>query len=221
MPGEGPLVEAINVELERFPSIAFAVLFGSAALDRLRADSDVDLAIYDDVRGLLEIETNHPVSYEVDLQVSVERATNRNVDLLILNRAPATVCASALLTGHPVLIRDRSLYSRYYLAVTNVAMDFIQTERELREIRQRSRSVSELDRSRLERILDVIAEEAQDAPRFREVSLEQYLNSRDVRRDLLAHEYLDIRFRRIGEFVTEGVEAVRELAETARTWLGA
>ena len=36
----------VGSELERFPHLTFAVLFGSAASGRLRPDSDVDVAVY-------------------------------------------------------------------------------------------------------------------------------------------------------------------------------
>ena len=71
----------------------------------------------------------------------------RTVDLLVLNRAPATVCASAVGTGVPVFVRDDSICSRYSLAVTDVAIDFLDTEREWRAIRARSASLSPRDRS--------------------------------------------------------------------------
>lgn len=90
------------------------------------------------------------------------------MELLILNRAPATVCAAAL-TGRIVLMRDRAFYTRYLLAVTSAATDFLQTEGEYRAIRGRSRSLSPVDRSRLERIVDFIDTELEDRQRFRGV----------------------------------------------------
>lgn len=52
---------------------------------------------------------------------------------------PLPVCAAALTSGRVVLMRDEAFYSRYFLAVTSVAIDFLQTEREYRAIRDRSR----------------------------------------------------------------------------------
>ena len=116
--------QAVRQALEPFAGVRFAVVFGSAAAGRLHGESDVDVAVYGDSGGLLEIEVEREIESETDIQISLERATNRNVDLLVLNRAPATVCAAALLTGRPVVIRDGALYRRYYLAVTDVASRF-------------------------------------------------------------------------------------------------
>ncbi len=150
------IADSVASALEPFASVSFALVFGSAVSGRLRADSDLDVAVYLHSSGYLEIEGDRQAAEEADIQIALERATGRNVDLLILNRAPATVCAAALLTGQAVVIREPSLYGRYFLAVTSVAIDFQQTVREYREIRDRSRSLSEIDRGRVERILDFL-----------------------------------------------------------------
>lgn len=100
-----------------FDQISFGVLFGSAIRGRLRDDSDLDVGIHVDAEGALEVEAEREVPGEGDVQVALERATGRNIDLLVLNRAPATVCSAALLTGQSVLIREEQLYARYFLTV--------------------------------------------------------------------------------------------------------
>ncbi len=272
------IVAAVGSELERFPHLIFAVLFGSAATGRLRPDSDVDVAVYGESASRLEIEQEREIDRETEIQIALERVTQRNVELLVLNRAPATVCAAALTSGRVVLMRDGAFYTRYFLAVTSVAIDFLQTEREYRAIRDRSRSLSPVDRSRLERIVDFIDAELQDRERFRGVTQHRYRSDRDLRRNLdrwveilinaaidigkivlssaqrpipytygqilaelealpdfaalsgrlqplaalrnlMAHEYLDLRFGRITRFVDEGAGAVDELSRLTRTWI--
>ena len=272
------IVAAAGLALERFPHLLFGFLFGSAAAGRLRSDSDLDVAVYQVSGGYLEIEAARDLEREADIQVALERATGRNVDLLLLNRAPASVCAAALLSGRPILVRDRAFYTRYFLAVTAAASDFLETEREYRAVRDRSRSLSAIDRSRLERILDFIGTELLDRDRFRSVTLDQYQGDRDLRRNLdrwvemlinaaidtgkivlaserrdvpftygqilaaleaverfsdlagrlsplaalrnvLAHEYLELRFGRVARFVASGADAVDQVARLARAWL--
>lgn len=274
------IAAAVGSELERFPHLTFAVLFGSAASGRLRPDSDVDVAVYGESAGRLEIEQEREIDRETEIQIALERAIQRNVELLILNRSPATVCAAALTSGRVVLMRDESFYSRYFLAVTSVAIDFLQTEREYRAVRDRSRSLSPIDRSRLERIVDFIDTELEDRERFRGITQNRYRSDRDLRRNLdrwveilinaaidigkivlssarrslpytygqilaeletlpdfaalsgrlqplaalrnlMAHEYLDLRFGRITRFVDEGAGAVGELSRLTRTWINA
>lgn len=272
------LTSAIATAVDQFPWVEFALLFGSGAVGRLRPDSDLDVAIYVDSGGGLEIEAIRQHADEAALQVALERVTERNVDLLILNRAPATVCASAFLTGRTVVVRNRALYTRYFLAVTDVAIDFLQTEREYRAVAARSHSLSELDKSRLLRILEFIETELQDVPQFREVSLAVYRSERDTRRNfdrwvetlisavldaakiilssehrpvpqtyaqilsdvetiqgfsslagalsalaalrnIMAHEYLDLRFPKVKRFAETDTENVRRFAVLCNEWL--
>ena len=238
----------------------------------------MDVALYQASAGKLEIEVDRELEREAEIQVALERATQRNVDLLTLNRAPATVCAAALLTGRPVLLRDGALYTRYLLAVTTVASDFLETESEYRVIRDRSRSLSPIDRGRLQRILDFIETELQDRDQFRAVTLAGYQSDRNLRRNLdrwvemlinaaidigkivlgserrpvpytygqiladleslapfsdlarrlkplatlrnvLAHEYLELRFGRVASFVEAGADAISRLPCLTQAWL--
>lgn len=276
---EPHFAEAIRAALEPFPHLLFGFLFGSAAAGRLRSDSDLDVALYQESMGMLEIEAERELEQEADIQIALERATQRNVELLNLNRAPATVCAAALVTGHPVLMRDAALHSRYFLAVTAAASDFLRTENEYRAIRDRSRSLTAADRSRLRRILDFIETELEDREQFRGVTLERYRADRNLRRNLdrwvemlinaaldvgkivlaserrpvpytygqiltelesvesfsdlagqlrplaalrnvLAHEYLELRFNRVAHFADTGAAAIAQLADLARKWPG-
>ena len=112
---------AIRQALEPFTGVRFAVVFGSAAAGRPHGESDVDVAVCGDSGRPLEIEVERKIESEADIQISLERATNRNIDLLVLNRAPATVCAAALLTGRVVVIRDAAVSSRITTEAGSVA----------------------------------------------------------------------------------------------------
>ena len=272
------LAEALRLALEPFEQIRFAVLFGSGAAGRLGPISDLDVGVYLDTGGRLEVEGQRDPEGEAEIQVALERATDRNVDLLVLNRASAMVCAAAMTTGRPVLVRDGPLFRRYYLAVTDVAARFLDTEREFRAIRSRSASLSALDRSRLERTVDFVQDELLDQAAMAGTTLERYRAERRTRRDLdrwvetlitatidigkvilaslrrpvpqtygqiladlealpdfsslagrlqplaglrnvMAHEYLDLRWTRVKDFVSSGSAVVGELAALTRAWL--
>ena len=46
------------------------------------------------------------------------------------------------MNGRQLYALDPSLYSRYFLAVTSVAIDFLETARDYRRIRDRSASIA-------------------------------------------------------------------------------
>ena len=58
----------------------------------------------------------------------------------------------------PVVIKDLSLYWGLFLAVSSAAEDFRKFTREFLEIKQRSRSLSEVDRDHLRRISDSLSD---------------------------------------------------------------
>ena len=177
-------------------------------------------------------------------------------------------------------MRDRALYTRYFLAVTDVAIQFLRTEQEFNDIRNRSRSLSPIDDARIKRIIRFVNDELEDRESFANVTLERYSSERDLRRNLdrwvetlinsaidigkivlsserrsapqtygqillelesipafapiknrlapfaslrniLAHEYLDLRFGRVVEFVKNGADSVGELANLVNAWLDA
>lgn len=104
--------------------VAFAFLFGSQAGGRATVRSDVDVAVY------FIPATRHPLEFEEDVRYAAEdgvlgdlsRLLGKDVELLVLNRAPAEVAASAL-CGIQICVRDWGLYLDYSAIATHVAID--------------------------------------------------------------------------------------------------
>lgn len=105
--------------------ISMAFLFGSREKGREVVESDMDIAVYfkpeRDIVGLEQAD----FYYETENQIwrEVESIVEREVDLLVLNRAAPNVADSAL-KGVPIIIKDRNLYLDLLLRVTSEAIDF-------------------------------------------------------------------------------------------------
>jgi predicted nucleotidyltransferase len=105
--------------------IAFAFLFGSQARGTATELSDVDIAVY------FYPEKRHPVEYEEekfydgedDIWTDVERILRKNVELLVFNRVPCSIAASAI-RGMPLAINDWGLYLDFMEVVTTEAEDY-------------------------------------------------------------------------------------------------
>lgn len=88
----------LKVVLARFPKIALAILFGSVALGRQRADSDLDIAVAAD----------EPLTVDDRLaiiSVLAER-TGRSIDLIDLKVAPEPLLGQVLRHGRRILGSD-------------------------------------------------------------------------------------------------------------------
>ena len=253
--------------------IAMAFLFGSTARREQTIESDIDIAIYyyPRTRALeWEEETEFPATDEI--WANIDRITSTNTDLVVLNCAPATVAYAVLDKNQPIIVKDISLYWRFFLTISSAAEDFRQFAREYWEIKRRSRSLGDVDKDRLLRTVDFLRNELADAGTFSDLSREVYLKDSNVRRNverwienivnasidiskvllassstripqtyretlsnlttlpgfdpaaaeklagfaklrnILAHEYLDIRWSRISAFILEAVPRYEYLA---------
>ena len=101
---------------ERESEILFGFLFGSLAAELTSQESDIDIAIYLKKEGS---------KLENKIQADLESILKKEVDLIILNRCPATIAWTALRKGIPLTIEDRGLYLDFMLEVSSEAEDFI------------------------------------------------------------------------------------------------
>ncbi|MCG8348206.1 MAG: nucleotidyltransferase domain-containing protein [Chloroflexales bacterium] len=107
--------------------IAAAVLFGSAAAGRLRADSDIDLALLFDPAHLPDTEAT------MRLRADIEELTRRDVDLVVLNRTSTILAFQALKTGTLIFCRNRKLFEAYVVRLISEYADFKRIRRPIEE----------------------------------------------------------------------------------------
>jgi len=167
------LVVPLRALLEHEPEVTLAFLFGSHATGRATTDSDIDVAVY----------LRHPEE-EDRIWAEVGRACGADVDLVLLNAAPATLVSAAIKTGIPLSVKDPALYWRLYLEASREAEDFVDFTSEYLEIARRSLSMSPEDRVRLTRRLEFLREEWSDLQRFFGVTFDEYRSSKALRREL-------------------------------------
>ena len=98
-------------------SIAYAILYGSAARGCLRRDSDVDVA----VRSLREL----GLWDVVDIALRLSDAVGLRVDVRTLSPGEDPVFAFEVFsTGRPIWIGDRGVYLRDYFKACKLYWDF-------------------------------------------------------------------------------------------------
>lgn len=123
---EKNLIQKLKKYFESKREIAFAFLFGSYARGNTNKLSDVDIAVYFYPKKRHPIEYEEEIFYdnEDDIWAEIEQILKKEVELLVLNRAPADVSATAI-RGIPLAINDWSLYLNFMEVITEVAEDFM------------------------------------------------------------------------------------------------
>jgi predicted nucleotidyltransferase len=96
----------IRLALTGGPPLRLALLFGSGARSELRADSDVDV-------GIIPRDPHLPLVAELDLQVRLERACGRAVDLVRLDQASTLLRWEAARAGVLVLADPPHEFPRF------------------------------------------------------------------------------------------------------------
>ncbi|TSA38392.1 MAG: nucleotidyltransferase domain-containing protein [Porphyromonadaceae bacterium] len=120
------LLNKLTLYFEERSDISFAFLFGSHANGSATNRSDVDIAIYfyPVVRHPVEFETEGTYEDENIIWANIETIVSKEVDMIVLNKVPATV-AAACLRGQPLMIKDSGLYLDFMTAVTDEADSFM------------------------------------------------------------------------------------------------
>lgn len=97
--------------------IIASFLFGSVTRGKASNDSDIDIAVWlkDEDRRL-----------EFKIWQDIEDILKKDVDLVILNRAPAILSWSIIRKGKPFVIKDRGRYMDILFDISNEAEDFIE-----------------------------------------------------------------------------------------------
>ncbi len=272
--------ESLRDYFSKQPYVSMAFIFGSYVKKRETSESDFDVAIYFKPKGkMLEWEETEDRADEDKIWSDIERIVGIKVDLVVLNRAPSTLALSVIQERMPIIIKDPSLYLRFFLAISSAAEYFTDFTKDFWAIKQRSLSLTEIDKQRLIRIIDFLETELADYPKFIDLDQKTYESDTIIRRNIerwaenivnssidiakiilasekkkipqtyrevmqelsllkdfknedaeklaqsaklrniLAHEYIDVRFRQIKKFTKESLPAYRALLYFAKKFI--
>lgn len=176
-------IELLKDYFSKRSDVIMAFVFGSRAKGEAVKISDWDIAVYfKPLSDIIERENDRDYPEEDKIWGDlIEILETDNVDLIVLNRAPANIAASAI-NGFSLVIKDRKLYLEFMLAVTREAEDFRQTSKEYAEVYWRSASLSEEDKDILNRRLIFLDSELRDADKFRDLTQLEYESDNMKRR---------------------------------------
>lgn len=168
-------IEKLKMWFETQKDIVLAFLFGSQAKGYARPISDWDVGIF------LVQESKER---EQKIWKELERIVGAEVDLVVLNRAPAKVAWPIVGTGITLTLKDHDVYMKEVRRLSEEADAWYTTADEYYRTFMRSASLSEADKRRLQEIVEFLSEAVKEYVRFRAVSQPQYMNDKDLKRSI-------------------------------------
>jgi uncharacterized protein YutE (UPF0331/DUF86 family)/predicted nucleotidyltransferase len=171
--GKSKKIKALKRYFEKKPEVILAFLFGSFAKRREMKESDVDIAIY-----LKEKEKRARIYRELC------HILEREVDLIDLEEAPASLVSNIFKTGIPLAIKDEKLYWELYLRMSNEAEDFLEFVEDFWKIYKTAKSLSIEARERLRIRFQFLDRELKFLEDFSKLSFQEYSEDETKRRNI-------------------------------------
>ena len=115
-------LQALKEYFGKRDDIVFAILFGSAARNAIRIEGDVDIAVYfKPEKGIEWEDFNKRYEGENRIGLDMEGLFNKDVDLIVLNRAKAVLADEIIRKGKPIIIKDKSIFMDFLCVITDEA----------------------------------------------------------------------------------------------------
>lgn len=156
--------------------VSMAFLFGSHSQNRAHSGSDWDIAVYfNPVQKIIEWEDREREYPEEDAvwDDCISILKSDSVDLVVLNRAPASIADTAM-HGIPLTIKDQRLFIEFTLIISRQAEDYRNFVDEYYAIKQRSASLIPADKEILQKTVSFLEEQMALYPYFSELSNQDY-----------------------------------------------
>jgi len=119
---------------------------------------------------------------EDEIRSEVTHIVHKEVDLVSLNIAPASLISNVFRIGVPLVIKDKGLYWELYLRASNEAEDFSRFCEDFYKIKQRANSLSKEAREKLMVRIDFFTDRVKEIDRFRKFTWQEYQEDIDKRR---------------------------------------
>lgn len=172
-------IKLLREYFKKKPSVVLAFVFGSYVKGLAGEESDFDVAVY-----LISQFTKPEKIRDVERKIwfEVSKIVEKEVDLVCLNNAPASLISNIFKSGIPLKIGDKKLYWELYLTKSTEAEDFLNFVEDFWEIKKRAKSLAKEEKERLVVRVDYLNDELGRLDRFKKLRWEEYLNNWDERK---------------------------------------
>ena len=163
--------------------VLMAFVFGSYARGQEMAESDFDVGVYFKAeKGVME----HKCDLDIEGQIwsDISAIVEKEVDLVCLNNAPASLVSSVVTDGIPLAVKDETLFWEIYLRSSSEAEDFYHFVRDYYDISKKAKSLTEEQETKLFERLQFLNSELQELDELKIITFESYRNNKIQRRNI-------------------------------------
>lgn len=177
-------IESVKEYFLKRKEVLMAFVFGSYAEGRQTSGSDFDLAVYfaaqkRDNEGQEFYDKN-----ENEIRFDISMIVHKEIDLVCLNYAPASLVSHVIKTGIPLAIKDEKLYLEVYLRESQEAEDFLEFSEDFYRIYKKARSLTPEQKERLLVRLQFLDLEIKEFVGYQMLTFEEYQNDRIKRHNI-------------------------------------
>lgn len=115
------IVNIVKTVLENREEIIFAYLFGSTVKGLENNLSDVDIAVYLDIKKIPE---SGSFGYKSELILEIEKSLHKKIDLVLLNESPIFLAHNIIKNGQLIFIRSEKEKVEFHFMVVRNYLDF-------------------------------------------------------------------------------------------------
>lgn len=171
--------ELLKDYFEKRDDILMAFVFGSYAKKQEISGSDFDVAVH-----FATERNNADYKKEDEMRSDIADIVKKEIDLVCLNKAPASLTSSIIKTGIPLVIKNKKLYWKIYLKVSLEAEDFWNFARDYFRIYKTAKSLAPEQKTMLLQRLQFLDSELKEIEKFKKTTFNEYQEDKTKRRNI-------------------------------------
>lgn len=171
-------IKKLKEYFKKREDVLMAFVFGSFAKGRQMKESDFDIAVYFESK---------PENFEKEDEIwsDINKIIkDKEVHVVCLNEAPATLISEVLKTGIPLAIKNQKLYWELYLEKSSEAEDFTRFAEEYFEISQKAKSLTSEQKTKILERRRFLNDRLNEIKYFKNFSFEDYQKDIHKKRDV-------------------------------------
>lgn len=180
----GNKIELLKGYFLKREDVLMAFIFGSYAEGRQIEESDFDVAVYFSPKKADAREQEIYYENENDVYSDISGIVQKEIDLVCMNYAPASLVSYVIKDGVPLVIKDRRLHLETYLRVSAETEDFLGFSEDYYQIYKKARSLTAEQKERLLVRLQFLDLEVKELSGYQFLTFDEYQKDRMKRRSI-------------------------------------